>query len=130
MADRMRTIRFGALLMFMALAGHVSAQTVMADPTRPSAGFIGEIQSTEISGPVLQSVIIPKKGRPVAVIGGQQVVLGGKYGESRLIKLSDREAVLEGPDGIERLMLTPGIEKTNIVTKKSTVKDTQNRGKP
>lgn len=130
MADRMRTIRFGMALMLTALAGSVSAQAVMADPTRPAAGVAGNVLSPETSGPVLQSVIIPKKGKPIAVIGGQQVVLGGMYGESRLIKLSDREAVLEGSGGIERLPLTPGIEKTNIVIKNPTAKEMKNRGKP
>ena len=36
-----------------------------------------------------------------------------RFGEARLIRVSEREAVLEGPEGIERLQLTPGIEKTN-----------------
>ena len=48
--------------------------------------------------------------------------------------MTEREAVLEGPNGVERLMLTPGIEKTNIVmkkTKKSPVpRRTQSEGKP
>ncbi len=129
MADRMIIIRFALGLMLSALSGGVPAQTVMADPTRPPVGVVGDMQSAEVSGRVLQSVKIPKKGKPIAVIGGQQVVLGGLYGESRLIKLTDREAVLEGPGGVEILLLTPGIEKTNIVTKKS-ASAMQNRGKP
>ena len=50
----------------------------------------------------------------MAVIGGQQVRLGEKYGESRLVRLNEREAVLDGPSGIEYLPLTPGVEKINI----------------
>ena len=68
------------------------------------------------------------------MIGGQQVYLGEMYGESRLIKLSEREAVLEGPGGVERLMLTPGVEKTNIVMKKlnrsPAPRRAQSEGKP
>jgi len=79
---------------------------------------------------VLQSVKIPKKGKPVAVIGGQQVRLGELYGDSRLIRLTEREAVLQGPAGTERLMLTPGIEKTNIITKSPAAKRAQSGGKP
>ena len=90
--------------------------------------------AVDVSGPVLQSVLIPKKGRPVAVIGGQQVRLGENYGESRLVRLSEREAVLEGPSGTERLSLTPGLEK--IAIRKSSKEKTtaaeggQRGGKP
>jgi len=62
-------------------------------------------------------VLIPKKGKPLAIISGQQVGLGERYGESRLVKLSEREAVLDGPSGVERLQLTPDVEKTNIAAK-------------
>ena len=79
---------------------------------------------------MLQSVKIPKKGKPLAVIGGQQVRLGEFYGDSRLIRLTEREAVLQGPAGTERLMLTPGIEKTNIITKSPAAKRAQSGGKP
>lgn len=82
------------------------------------------------TGPVLQSVIIPKQGKSVAVIGGKQVRLGELYGESRLVRLSEKEAVLDGPAGIERLMLTPGIEKTNIITKSPAARRAQRGGKP
>lgn len=133
MADRLaqtRTLAVCTALTGLLLSSFVSAQTGLPDPTRPPAGVVGDQPVGEVSGPVLQSVIIPKKGKPVAIIGGQQVVLGGLYGESRLIKLSEREAVLEGPGGIEHLTLTPGIEKTTSVMKKPAARDTQNRGKP
>jgi hypothetical protein len=107
------------------------AQSGLVDPTRPPFGMAGDAASlAEIGGPVLQSVRIPKKGKPMAVIGGQQVLLGEMYGDSRLTSLTEREAVLEGPGGIERLRLTPGIEKTNIVVKSPVAKSAQSRGKP
>jgi MSHA biogenesis protein MshK len=37
-------------------------------------------------------------------------------GEAKLIRLSEREAVLEGPDGVTHLYLTPNIEKQMIAT--------------
>jgi MSHA biogenesis protein MshK len=126
MADRL--IRCLALLCFALPA---AAQSVLADPTRPPFGAAGDPGAAgEVSGPVLQSVKIPKKGKPIAVIGGQQVVLGKMYGDSRLTSLTESEAVLEGPAGIERLRLTPGIEKTNIVVKKPVAANGQRRGKP
>jgi MSHA biogenesis protein MshK len=126
MADRL--IRCLALLCF---ALPVAAQSGLADPTRPPMGMGSDAAAmAEAGGPVLQSVKIPKKGKPVAVIGGQQVVLGEMYGDSRLISLNENEAVLEGPGGIEHLRLTPGIEKTNIVVKKTVAANGQSRGKP
>ena len=120
--------RLGLLLISGALSAGALAQTALADPTRPPSGISAMIaDSMEVTGPVLQSVIIPKKGRPVAVIGGQQVRLGEMYGESRLIRLTEREAVLESAAGTERLMLTPGIEKTNLVSKPTTKKPSARR---
>lgn len=132
MVDRLNSI-FRALLavMLCTLTVSVRAQALLSDPTRPPVDFSSaETDAGGVTGPVLQSVVIPKKGKPIAVIGGQQVKLGELYGESRLIKLSEREAVLEGPGGIERLMLTPGIEKTNIKKKSSAAKGAQGGGKP
>lgn len=85
------------------------AQSSLADPTRPPG--IDAQNPEAFTGSLLQSVIVPKQGKPVAVIGGQQVMLGEMYGRSRLIGLTEHEAVLEGPTGIERLSMTPGIEK-------------------
>lgn len=98
------------------------AQSLLPDPTQPPAGYAqdGDSSAAVVSGPVLESVVIPKKGKPLAVISGRQVRLGEYYGESRLVRVTEREAVLDGPAGIERLPLTPGIEKTNIVTKNRT----------
>ena len=125
MADRLKSPRvpsaFAALratawLIFAATSGSVAAETSLADPTRPPVGVSAPAEEGGMaSGPVLQSVMIPKRGKPVAIIGGERVALGGLYGESRLVRLSEREAVLEGPEGLESLPLTPGIEKTNIV---------------
>ena len=118
------------LLMAVAVlvaAGECLAQGSLVDPTRPPSGVVNDFAPVgENMGPVLQSVLMPKKGKPVAVIGGQQIRLGEKYGESRLVRLSEREAVLEGPDGVERLQLTPGIEK--VIVKKNRTEKTAAAG--
>jgi len=133
MAHRLK--RLVAIPMLLLVGATAFAQADLADPTRPPAGLVAEATSSEaVTGPVLQSVLIPRKGRAMAVIGGQPVRLGEMYGESRLIKLTEREAVLEGPSGVERLLLTPGIEKTNITMKKTNKspvpRRTQSEGKP
>ena len=133
MAHRLANLAF--VLLLLIAPAMVIAQSELADPTRPPAELLtDEAVPGDGAGPVLQSVLIPKKGRAVAVIGGEQVRLGEMYGDSRLIKLTEREAVLEGPSGVERLMLTPGIEKTNIVMKKanksSAPRRAQSEGRP
>jgi hypothetical protein len=135
MADRLIFGRVVCRAFCLFLAGCALpawAQSGFADPTRPPGGMAGGDPSLAIEsgGPVLQSVKIPKKGKPSAVISGQQVVLGELFGESRLTALTEREAVLEGPAGIERLRLIPGVEKTNIVAKTPVAKSGQSRGKP
>ena len=132
MADRLMLIsRVALLLALYTLTLGARAQTALSDPTRPPSAFSSPTTDAGTpAGPVLQSVKIPKKGKPLAVIGGQQVRVGEFYGDSRLIRLTEREAVLQGPAGTERLMLTPGIEKTNIITKSPAAKRAQSGGKP
>lgn len=92
---------------------------VAGDPTRPPAGWASSAESTDQGGGdssrlVLQSVLLPERGRPVAVIGGKTVALGGKVGELTLVRLTEREAVLRGSDGLMQLFLTPDVEKQII----------------
>ena len=129
MAHCMKRLSLLALLLLAAPLAR--AQAVLQDPTRPPAFVSAPVaEAGEQSGPVLQSVVIPKTGKPVAVIGGRQVRLGERYGDSRLIRVTEREAVLAGPSGIEHLMLTPGVEKTNITRKSSAAKRAQSGGYP
>lgn len=98
------------------------AQTALPDPTRPPSFVPGAAGETENpGGPVLQSVIVPRKGRAIAIIDGQQVRVGDQFGERRLLKASEREVVLRGPSGIETLLLTPGVEKMKTTTKQKTL---------
>lgn len=83
----------------------------LTDPTRPPGVLSGPaIDGAAGGGPVLQSVML-SPGRKVAVISGKMVVLGGRYGSARLVKLTESEAVLK--DGAETtvLKLFPLVEK-------------------
>jgi len=50
----------------------------------------------------------------VAVINGQTVALGGKVGESVLVKIAENEVVLRGSLGTEVLRMTPEVDKTVV----------------
>lgn len=119
MVDPMRLI---ALLL---LVGTAPAFAQQADPTRPPAAWLAPVDDSARSatgeaggGLRLQSVLMPQGGRPVAVIGGKTVALGGRVGGATLIRLNEREAVLQGADGVTHLYLTPDVEKQMIETPK------------
>ncbi len=116
---RLMITRFPLLTMML---GVLASQPAFAesDPTRPPAGWLQG--SPEDAGTAkdkgdwrLQSVLWPQRGKPVAIIGGKTVPLGGRLGEARLIRLSEHEAVLQGPEGLTRLYLTPDVKKQMIV---------------
>ena len=76
MADLMR------LIMRARLVSAAAAQAQTADPTRPPAAWLSPVADarpgSEGAGPLrLQSVLMRQGGRPVAVIGGKTVALGG-----------------------------------------------------
>ncbi len=114
MAHRLSIPSAAAVLLLGALTAH--AQAILPDPTRPPQRMPGAAatESSANIGPVLQSIRIPEKGPAQALIGGQVVKVGERYGEYRLVALNEREAILEGPAGKTVLPLTPGIEKKNF----------------
>lgn len=117
MVGAMRLIALTLLLL------SVASPMWAADPTRPPDAWLqpSDPAGGEAGGEGLrlQSVLIPQRGRPVAVIGGHAVALGERVGDARLVKLNEHEAVLEGPDGVTQLYLTPQVEKRMIVPPKS-----------
>lgn len=104
---------------------HGQKDASLLDPTRPPAsvqepvvpgspGSPGGGAESAPSHSGLQTVILGKGHKPMAVINGVMVELGDKVGEATLIKLSEFEAVLQGPAGREVLHLLPGgIRKTD-----------------
>ncbi len=107
------------LLAATLLAGASSGQETLPDPTRPPAAMIDGQESSAAAvttGPVLQSVLLSRT-RKSAIISGERVELGGVHGDARLVRLSEREAVLEGPEGRTVLHLLPGVERTPAAAK-------------
>lgn len=108
------------LLSSVSAALAVDAPAMLADPTQPPAAIVGP-DGLATAGPGatgLTSVKVPKKGgRAAAIIDGQVVTVGEMVGAARLVRLTETEAVLEGPEGVERLYLTPNVEKKMNVTK-------------
>lgn len=104
--------RIGACLLGMLLLPCVQAES-LRDPTRPPAELgVGSAGGAELAakGPVLQSVLISAH-RKSAIIGGQVVGLGEKYGEARVVKITESEVVLKTGTVTEILRLFPDVEK-------------------
>lgn len=108
---------FAALLGLAALAlGAAAHAQALADPTRPPPGVRGGAGSAsgrgagESGGLVLQSVIISETSRS-AIINGEHVMLGGKIGPARLIKVSEATVVVLTGDARRTLKLFPGVTK-------------------
>ncbi len=106
-----KTVTIGALcLLWTALPA--GAQS-LSDPTRPPASFGAALEtSTEkaVSGPELQSVLISPTRR-VATINGQSVRVGDKYGEFKVMRITENEVVLRNGSDKQVLKLFPQIEK-------------------
>jgi MSHA biogenesis protein MshK len=101
-------------LAFIALLGAMNGAgaQVTTDPTRPPPGYApGDPDlAIQTGGPVLQSVMISAAGRS-AIISGEVVKQGQKYRDARLVRVTENEAVLKGPDGTQVLKMYPGVEK-------------------
>ena len=97
------------LFLGVTTAGIAAAQG-MSDPTRPPGGLADSVEAVGSGGPVLQSVML-SPSRKVAVISGEMVVLGGRYGSSRLVRLTETEAVLKNGADVTVLRLHPQVVK-------------------
>jgi MSHA biogenesis protein MshK len=85
----------------------------LADPTRPPSGYERKQEGNAgvaASGPVLQSVIIGP-GKTAAIISGQTVRPGEKYGEATVVKITENTVLLRNGKDLQTLTLFPGIEK-------------------
>ena len=60
----------------------------------------------------VQTVILRPGGKSAAVINGQYVVVGDKFGDKRVQRISETEIVLKGESGREVIKVMPSIEKT------------------
>ena len=125
-----------ALCSLLALTALPVAAQTLPDPTRPpmtapestgAAGAAGT-EAAVVTGPVLQSVILRPGAKPVALIGGEWVTLGGTYAGAKLIKVTDSAVVLKGPNGTETLKMTPAAAKATAPAIKSSDKQVKKTG--
>lgn len=107
------------LVLFLLTAG-IGSGAVLAqlpDPTRPPGGeLVTEAGGTGVaveSG--VQTIIMRRGGKSVAVINGRHVGVGDMLGEKRVLKISESEVVVMGESGREVLKATPAIGKVPAI---------------
>ncbi|MDP2827009.1 MAG: hypothetical protein Q8O37_00215 [Sulfuricellaceae bacterium] len=116
------------------LAGSISIPAwgeMLPDPTRPAAEaeMLAGGMAAPIVGPVLQSVIM-SAGRRNAVISGQLLSEGERFGEASLIRISENEVELSGPEGKQILKLFPAVEKLPVEKKETLHLPPEKTGNP
>ncbi len=111
--NRKRYFCCAALAFLVVLATHGAIGEELPDPTRPPAGILTVPESGRAGSPssALQSVII-SRGRRAAIIDGETVELGGKYGDAKLIEVNEGYVVLQGMHGRQVLSMFPDVKIT------------------
>jgi MSHA biogenesis protein MshK len=100
-----------AIFLLGVCAASLAHAAPFADPTRPPSAFGDEgAAATASSGPRLESVLIAPDRR-LAVISGQQVRLGGKYGDGQVVRITESEVVIRNGAAMETLRLLPDVQK-------------------
>ena len=101
-------------LLFLASAAVLAED--LPDPTRPALSELPAAAAVQEKGggePVLQSVLMSPT-RKAAIINGQTVPLGGRFGEARLIRIGEGEVVLQTGDALKTLKLFPDVDKQAV----------------
>lgn len=90
----------------------------VADPTRPAdEPLAGGGGVANASG--LQAIFVRPHGKSSAVIGGQEVRVGDKVNDKRVLKITENEVVVQGEGGRESLRLIAAVVKVPAATQKT-----------
>ncbi|HET7831900.1 MAG TPA: hypothetical protein VFK88_02940 [Gallionella sp.] len=111
--NRKRYFCCTALAFVIVLAPLGAIGEELPDPTRPPPGILTFPEGGRAGSPssALQSVII-SKDRRAAIIDGETVELGGKYGDAKLIEVNEGNVVLQGMHGRQVLSMFPDVKIT------------------
>ena len=100
-----------AIFLLGVSAASLAHAAPFADPTRPPSAFSDDSAAAAApGGPRLESVLIAPDRR-LAVINGQEVRVGAKYGEGQVVRITESEVVIRNGQGTETLRLLPEIQK-------------------
>ena len=110
-------IRFSTSLCGMLFFAGVALAQELPDPTKPPTtlrpGHDTNSTSHQIAEPTLQSIIISPTRR-VAIIAGQTLKQGDKFGNAVVVKITETAVVLRNGTELRTLRLFPDIEKQSL----------------
>lgn len=106
--------RWLVLVLSAAASGALAAP--FADPTRPPGAIEGE-RAAAAGGPRLESVLIAPDRR-IAVINGQEVTIGSRFGDGEVVRITEDEVLIRKADGEASLKLFPGEARRPAATPK------------
>jgi MSHA biogenesis protein MshK len=94
----------------LATAWYLSGQAAsFGDPTRPPNALPGGAASVS-GGPRLESVLIAPDRR-IAVISGQRVQLGDRFGDGHVVQITETEVVIRNGLSTRTLKLYPEVDR-------------------
>lgn len=115
-----------ALTPVMVLFSVAAVAEELPDPTRPPASLAAPVavpaEEAVASHPVVLQSIIISKTRRAAIIGGETVELGGKYGDAKLIEVNEGNVVLRSAQGRQVMTLFPDMKRNVVDSDKITGK--------
>jgi MSHA biogenesis protein MshK len=80
-----------------------------ADPTRPP-NLAPASEAAVAGGPRLESVLIAPDRR-IAIISGQRVQMGDRFGGGHVVRITDTEVVIRSGQATQTLRLFPEVDK-------------------
>lgn len=113
MADRLKLLQVLAAAAALALSASSTAQA-LTDPMRPPLELMSAAAAGTSPHTPLQSILLSST-RKGAIINGEYVALGAKYGKARLVKITATEVTLKSDQGMEVLQLYPPLVKAPAV---------------
>ena len=98
--------------LILSLGAPRSLAQELNDPTRPPREILGGPYAVEPAASLSPAqVVIISTDRRQATINGQTVVLGGRYGNATLVRISDEEIVLKRADATEVIRLYSSVHR-------------------
>lgn len=110
------------LIALLVLSCSVQALAQLArDPTQPPAAYSADSElsapdagEAEVQRPVLHSIIRRHGAKPLAVINGETLGIGGRIGDWVVVRIGESEVVLKGSAERQTLTLSPDVEKRPV----------------
>ncbi|MEO1767306.1 hypothetical protein [Thiobacter aerophilum] len=110
------------LMVWLMLVAVPAGAADLPDPTRPALAPEGAPAGSlpTAFNPRVQMIRLAP-GRASALVDGREVTVGSRLGEQRVVRITEGEVVLKGPEGTEVLKLFAEVDKRPVAGKAAPV---------